>query len=274
MTTALLPAKTHGVGETESFRLVDDSRQLVSLKKETHVLVHGTTANNARDHIASYIAMIRPSTTLERDGRLRGIGLHRLADAEKIARRIELISYVYPELVDESYNLWDKFLPTKSGLGNFAYDSIPDEALGYIESAQAMGCFDRIMIWSPEGNDLKGRLGQRIDAMADEFSRALETSLDPMAVGIVNDQNGTTHFYSIVRWGESLQPVEQIAKYVKKVDAQEAWVGVATTLLALIIVAAVVVGIVALAIVTHFVSLVVMGVIGFVLFLGWLVTRI
>jgi hypothetical protein len=252
MTIALLPERTHGKGETESFRLINDPRQIRSVKKETRTLVRHDNIAGVLERIADYIPIIQPAT-VERDGRLHTIGLHRLAEAERTARRVEIISYVYPELVDESYELWNKFLPTRNKLEDFAYDSIPDEALGYIETAQAIGAFDSIQIWSPEGNDLKGRIQARADARM--RARALQKSRDPMAVGIVTDQNGVQRFFSIVRWGESLLPVEQIARYVKKVDAQELRRDIGMTLFWIIAALSLVFGLVALLISSHFLAI-------------------
>lgn len=222
--TNVIPQPKRVGGEVESFSLMTSDRQVRAVKRQALALNPPKRSYNYEpsvlERIADYIPRILSSTEVRHE-RLTTMGLTRLAAAEKTALRVELTGLSYTELTGEELEMWQKFLPTHYHVRDFAYDSIPEKALDELETAQGMGCFDSIAIWTPEHNDLKGRLQQRASNIRRSIGSALQRSLDPLAVGMIEDHNGTQHFYAIVRWAESLEPVETIKAYVEKVDRQE-----------------------------------------------------
>jgi hypothetical protein len=156
----------------------------------------------------------------QRRERLEQLGFESLSRAEThIAPKVDMATTLWPELKGLELVTWNKFLPTARTIRNFQFDRIPDEALDAIELANQAGCFDSIEIWTPEGNGLIGRISRSLEA-AREKMRVLVESTDPMAVGIVKDLDGTERYFSIVRWGEALLPIEKIRQRVRAVDWQ------------------------------------------------------
>lgn len=131
--------------------------------------------------------------------------------------RMDVAGTLYPELRGRELRTWRRFLPTTYDIDKYVYDEVPVEALRHIKTAQELGCFDKIIIWTPENNTLMGLLKRRFDAVKDRAAEALK-SMDPMAVGVI-EINDTTHFYPIARWGESLLPLKKIQAKVRRVRA-------------------------------------------------------
>jgi hypothetical protein len=157
---------------------------------------------------------------VRRRARLDELGFSRLSRVEtSVIPKLEMASTLWPEMAGAELRLWKKFLPTERKFADFAYSSVPDDALDAIELADSAHCFDRIIIWTPEANRLGGRLARKLDKAADKIQEILQ-SVDPMAVGVIKDANNVEHYFSIVRWGESLWSVKKISRYVATVDWQ------------------------------------------------------
>lgn len=202
-----------GEGEVESFKLLDNPKPIIQQFRRARRVERA-------QGVLGYIPRILSSTGEERNDQLTRIGLTALLEAERRAAPIEFARVIYPELTKDSNDEWDAtvweaFLPTVYSLEDFAYDSIPKAALDDIEEAQKSGLFDRIEIWSPEGNDFKSR--RQEEAQRREI---LARSLDPMAVGILTNPNGVEQRFAITRWGESLKPFAEIKAYTQRVERQ------------------------------------------------------
>lgn len=125
---------------------------------------------------------------------------------------------LFPELKGRTFKLWKQFLPTTvRDFRNYRFDSPPDEALDAIQTAKDLGCFDRIEIWTPEGNSFLGLVARKVGAAQDKLAE-LGSRIDPMAVGVVTDRNGKEQFFQIVRWGESLKDIKAIKRHVASVN--------------------------------------------------------
>jgi len=152
---------------------------------------------------------------------LRATGLtgrldHEASTAEQ-AQKLWLATQAYPELVERVYRLWRGFLPTTYRLIEYRFDEIPVESLEAISVAQQLGCFDRIEIWTPEGNSFFGYLARKIDVAREKLAE-LAKDIDPMAVGVVVGPDGVEHFFQLVRWGEALLPLNKIKRHVRSVQ--------------------------------------------------------
>jgi hypothetical protein len=248
-----MPA-TIGVGESESYLRADP--ELYGTPPEVH------TPEKRRLFKRFTPVVIAPDAeTLEyRHTRLSTLGMSSLIDAEVVAARLDVADNCYTELFGEDRALWEKFLPTSVALSHYRYDSIPQKVIDALETAVGLGCFEEIVIWTPEGNDVNGRLARRREVVderlneiardwSNRFSRSARrvsdllddlwprqsftgrTSIatrrgsdwfdDPMAIGRVTDSNGVERLFPIIRWGESLWSLDQIKAYVAKVDRQE-----------------------------------------------------
>ncbi len=174
---------------------------------------------------------------------------HAAERAQGIQRsRTETAETLYPELTGRDLKMWRRFLPTESSIRDFSHETPPMEALSAIEDAQALGLFDRIVIWSPEGNragdilrddvvifrnklrDKRQQLGKRIADALDSF--------DPMAIGVIYGADGKDHYFPIVRWGEALLPTWKIAAQTRATQAQVAAIRVLPIMAALFAIAA------------------------------------
>lgn len=207
--TLTIPEQSFGNGQTENYRLADPA--LVTID-------HG--AADDTDPVVTlfdYAPQV-VSGGEARQAMLKELGLKKLAKAERRQAKLDFARVLYPELTGANLELWRKFLPTSYRAEKFEYDSVPDEALGLLKEATALDCFDRIEIWTPEGNDLKGR------RHAERARQILARSTDPLAVGIIVGPDKVQHPFALFRWGESLAPIEEIKRYVATVDRQEgAW---------------------------------------------------
>lgn len=133
--------------------------------------------------------------------------------------KLWLATQAYPELVGRTRRLWRAFLPTVRRIDEYRYDAVPVEALEAIQTAQRLGCFTRIVIWTPEGNSFKAAVLRKFGMVRDRMA-ALFDSLDPMAVGIVVGPGGEKHFFQIARWGEALLPMSKIKSHVWRLQAR------------------------------------------------------
>lgn len=119
----------------------------------------------------------------------------------------------YPELTGYELEVWTLFHRThyrksKKEWSGYHFDRVPTDVLEAIYFADGFGGFDDLELWTPE----HGR------------------KLDPMAVGVVGHRlgrreqerdlggnaafNSNARFFPIVRWGESLMALEEIAERV------------------------------------------------------------
>ncbi|MDB5185084.1 MAG: hypothetical protein JWN38_892 [Candidatus Saccharibacteria bacterium] len=127
-------------------------------------------------------------------------------------------STLYPELTGSLEKVWRSFLPTVyRERYSYRYDAPPTQALQAIQTAEQLGCFSRIEIWTPEGNSFFGLVARTCKVMQHKLAE-LSSKIDPMAVGVVTDQRGVDHYFQIVRWGEALQSLTQIKRHVQKVN--------------------------------------------------------
>ncbi len=153
---------------------------------------------------------------------LSQLGLTRLGNYERhTLGRLEKAGLLYPELTGKALRTWRKFLPTQRRLDNFDFDLPPTEALQAIKTAKEQGCFDHIEIWTPDGNRARDFIAQFIQTLADTTSsklQAFRARLDPMAVGVIEDADGSKRCYQIVRWGESLVPFKKVQGKVRRTN--------------------------------------------------------
>ena len=149
---------------------------------------------------------------------LNEVGFHAVHQWEKTGEdRLFAANTLYPEMTGKQFRLWRSFLPTERSFENYRFDTPPTEALEAIQTAKQLGCFDRIEIWTPEGNDFLGFFMRRFESLQDK-AREFGDRIDPMAVGIIRDINGQEHYYQIVRWGEALKPLKKIKRHVRSVN--------------------------------------------------------
>lgn len=151
--------------------------------------------------------------------------LHHEKKTAEQSQKFWLARQMYPEMTGKSLKLWRRFLPTSCKRSDFKFDEIPIEALEAIKTASESNCFDKIEIWTPEGNNLSAYLLRALDAAKESTREALasiRSKVDPMAVGIVIDEYGKRHYFQIVRWGEALLPLKKIKKYVRSVRQRAA----------------------------------------------------
>ncbi len=157
-----------------------------------------------------------------------------LSYEETQVHRLEMAKLVFTELTGKELTMWRRFLPTTVSTEQYRFDQPPTEVLEVIKAAQAMQCFDRIEIWTPEGNNVRGAIARVIKRGVNRVTNFL-AEIDPMAVGVINGADNAPCYYPIVRWGESLLPVKRIKAHVRHTR-----LGVRTvaTLLAMVILAA------------------------------------
>lgn len=152
-----------------------------------------------------------------RQQRLKNAGFYDRASAESAAdgykSKLEMAEALYGELDGKELKTWQRFLPTVTSRGSFTFDEVSEEALDAIIEAREFECFDRIDVWTPEGNTFLGIVASTVDAAQEKVNK-LVASIDPMAVGVICDADGTEHYYPIARWGESLLPFKDIKRQV------------------------------------------------------------
>lgn len=137
------------------------------------------------------------------------------------AGRLETARVVFDEITGPRLRTWRKFLPSTCDRADFDFDAVPEKALDEIIQANSMQCFDRIEIWTPEGNSFLALVSRRLDVAKDKLGK-LMAKLDPMAVGVIEDVEGRKHYFPIARWGESLLPYKSIKRHVRRVHGS-AW---------------------------------------------------
>ena len=148
--------------------------------------------------------------------KLAEAGFTRLTKTMQNIERLTSAGTLYDELKGSDLKAWIRFLPTHESIGDFAFSDVPPDALQMIIDAQSMNTFDRIEVWSPQGNSAPRQASDFIRAIREEVGSRLRSVMarfltDPMAVGVVI-QNGTEHFFPIVRWGESLKSIASIKR--------------------------------------------------------------
>ena len=128
---------------------------------------------------------------------------------QRARKPIEKALLYFPQMSTLELYVWGSFLPTcyskKEGeWTQYAFDTIPLESLECISRTRMLAIFDDLEIWTPEYR-----------------------STDPLVVGVVGERGegssarrrtlvfqGGTAFFPITRWGESLQPVDTIAREI------------------------------------------------------------
>lgn len=132
--------------------------------------------------------------------------------------KAENAALLFDELVGEELNVWVTFLPEKVSMDRYTYDQPPLEALKAIADACELGFFDSIEIWTPQGNDGVTRTAKQLDVAGKKVENFLN-SLDPIAVGVITVDD-RTHYYPIVRWGESLVSFKTARRQNRAIRAQ------------------------------------------------------
>lgn len=132
---------------------------------------------------------------------------------------LEMARLLYPELTGHELETWRRFLPTRERFKDYNFDTVPDEALAALETAQRLDCFSKIQIWTPAGNDFHAGVSRAFDSAVQKADEAM-ARLDPMAVGVATDIDGSKRYFQIVRWGEALLPLDQIERYTNLVQRQ------------------------------------------------------
>ena len=85
----------------------------------------------------------------------------------------------YHELVGEELAAWRQYLPIKNAFGIYSLElGVPEPVLGDVRRLRATRLFDRVEIWARKDPD-------------------------PMAVGVIAPDGGSTRYYSIARWGDA-----------------------------------------------------------------------
>lgn len=179
----------------------------------------------------------------QRQQKLAELGFDSLVSYRRTSAQLDSARMLYPQLLGDELETWRRFLPTEASISRYTYDEVPDDALDAIKDAQEMQLFDRIEIWTPQGNRLSDRLRAHYGRVRDAMS-ALSDGLDPMAVGVI-DYNDESHYFPITRWGEALLSVDEVKKQLRKVNV----LFFSLTMLPLLLVAAAVVASIAAGIV-------------------------
>ena len=147
-----------------------------------------------------------------------GAGLTALAstvDARAATvQRLDTARLLFPELSDGDTATWKGFLPTSYAPDRYGYDFPSRQVATLIADASALGVFDRIEIWTPEGSDVMLRVKEHWNRQGRTMRDALNAAIDPMAVGVI-EHNGRTYYYPVVRWGESLVSFSRIKTLVR-----------------------------------------------------------
>lgn len=157
---------------------------------------------------------------LERRALLDELGFTNLAHWESEGEvKFFTAKMLFPELTGRNMRLWRQFLPTHhASASSYTFDNVPQEALEHIRTATRLGCFERIEIWTPEGNSFLGLAARKLHVAKEKLAEFGER-IDPMAVGVARDINGNERLFQIVRWGESsLQAIEAIRRHVRMVN--------------------------------------------------------
>lgn len=98
----------------------------------------------------------------------------------------------------------------------YHFDRVPTSVLDEIRTAEALGCFDDIELWTPETPVRRHEDPMAVGVVG--VRTQLPGSLDfgRLRVGFTPNlaQSGTARFFPIARWGESLLPFEKILKSV------------------------------------------------------------
>ena len=155
-------------------------------------------------------------------------------------QRLDAARLLFSELSDGDTATWKGFLPTAYAPDRYRYDFPSRQVATLIADASALGVFDRIEIWTPEGSDVMLRVKEHWNRQGRTMRDALNAAIDPMAVGVI-EHNGRTYYYPVVRWGESLMSFSRI-KTLVRIRNVEVFL---MTRLALILLVATVVGLVA-----------------------------
>ncbi|MGN6718139.1 MAG: hypothetical protein ACTHLX_12165 [Candidatus Binatia bacterium] len=94
----------------------------------------------------------------------------------------------YPELVGEELAAWRQYLPIKHTFGIYSLElGIPEPVLSDVRRLRATRLFDRVEIWARKDPD-------------------------PMAVGVIASDGGSTRYYSIARWGDAEITLDEVKR--------------------------------------------------------------
>lgn len=152
---------------------------------------------------------VKPESVARRELAAK-LGLNR--QREFVEPRPDDAARVFGEITGKEREVWVKFLPTayRRSAGhwaNYRFDVVPAEVLEEIDTADRMGVFHDLEIWTPEWFQQHHR--------------------DPMVVGVIYPRlpmnRANARFFPIVRWGESLKPFEEIVEAIKlRISRREA----------------------------------------------------
>lgn len=97
----------------------------------------------------------------------------------------------YPELVGEELAAWRQYLPIKHTFGIYSLElGVPEPVLSDVRRLRATRLFDRVEIWARKDPD-------------------------PMAVGVIASDGGSTRYYSIARWGDAEISLEEVKRKLR-----------------------------------------------------------
>jgi hypothetical protein len=98
----------------------------------------------------------------------------------------------YPELVGEALAAWRRYLPIKHTFGIYSLAlGVPEPVLSDVRRLRATRLFDRIEIWARKDPD-------------------------PMAVGVIAQDDGRTRYYSIARWGDAEITLNEVKRKLRQ----------------------------------------------------------
>src|SRR5690349_22358242 len=97
----------------------------------------------------------------------------------------------YPELIGEELAAWRQYLPIKNAFGIYSSElGVPEPVLSEVRQLRATRLFDRIEIWARKDPD-------------------------PMAVGVIASDGGSTRYYSIARWGDAEITLDEVKRKLR-----------------------------------------------------------
>jgi hypothetical protein len=87
--------------------------------------------------------------------------------------------------------LWRQYLPIKHTFGIYSLElGVPEPVLGDVRRLRATRLFDRVEIWARKDPD-------------------------PMAVGVIAPDGGSTRYYSIARWGDAEITIDEVKRKLR-----------------------------------------------------------
>lgn len=187
---------------------------------------------------------------------LRGAGLDTVTQWETTVKpRLTTARTYFSEASQAESALWRNVLPNSVPVKDFDYNIPPTDAAEAISVAEALECFDSVVIWTPEAARLhftyyRGDEGYtKRNPPAEKRAHRLQEWgwTSPMAIGIIKDFRGVARYFPIARWSdtEELKTLDEITaeaakvdKQMRKAEARPWWLGILATVLVAVGVAA------------------------------------